>query len=161
MASDTLLKWPKNELVFVIVVLVSVFTVSRIQLITGQMKARDAQRKADVELVGRALLSYYADYETYPAASESGKIALCGFRASQACEWGQGGLVDEEGVTYLKNLPQEPLSDSGRKYVYVPSLARDHFRIYIALEHKKDKGIRPDLTVECGRDVQCNWYVEY
>ena len=134
-----------------------VFGISWFQLKDGERKTRDAQRKADVELVARKLVAYFGDHNIYPAASESGTIAACGLWANERCLWGQGAIKDAEGVTYLSKLPQDPLD---RLYVYVPNAERNKFRIYVGLERSQDRDLKHDLTIACGMNVQCNWYVE-
>src|SRR3990167_11331245 len=96
--------------IFVSTVLVVIFGVSFFQLKIGQMKTRDAQRKADVELVSRALNAYYQDYETLPAATADGKIVSCGDHGSEICEWGHSDIVDTDNVAYLKKIPQDPFT---------------------------------------------------
>jgi hypothetical protein len=65
--------WKKSEVLFVLAILVVVFSVSFFQLRLGQAKTRDAQRKSDIELVGRALDDYLAQLEVLPEANDQGK----------------------------------------------------------------------------------------
>lgn len=153
--------WKKGEVLTVGVILVTILGISAFQLTIGQMKARDAQRKADVELIARALERYYADYEEYPAATEGGRLVACGERGMRACNWGSSdSIVDYDNVEYLKGLTSDPFAYKGRQYVYTADANRQGFKIYVALEFKRDKGIRSNLTVECGNGIQCNWYVQ-
>ena len=69
----SILDWKKGEMVFVVAVLLVIVGISGLQLRVSQMKTRDAQRKADVELVGRALSVYLEDHKILPAA-DSGRI---------------------------------------------------------------------------------------
>ena len=151
------LDWEKSEVVFVGIVLAAIFGVSFYQLKIGEMKTRDAQRKADLELVGRALKRYWDDHQSYPPES-GGKIVSCGDRGAGVCEWGGGRFADVDNVVYLKQMPRDPLTEKGWKYVY--EMSGDKFRLYVGLEYGGDKGIRGDLTRECGNGVQCKWYVE-
>lgn len=160
MDTFSILKWEKKEAVFVVGVLVVLFGISFAQLKIGEMKTRDAQRKADVELVGRALDAYKKDFEVLPAATEDGKIVACGRDGMEICEWGGGPLIDAEEVVYLRKLPTEPAAYKEWKYVYTVSPDRKRYRIYIALEYKRDAAYKKGLTVACGSDVQCSWYVE-
>lgn len=146
------LDWKKSEMVFVVCVLTVIFGVSFYQLRIGEMKTRDAQRKADVELVARALNAYYSDYEKYPDMKD-GKIVSCGEKGLDVCEWGGGPIVDEKNVIYLKKIPVDP-----RNWWYVYELREGGFRIYVGLEYSGDPGMRKDLTMECGNHVQCKWY---
>ncbi len=146
MDAFSLFSWKKNELVFVGVVLLVILVVSQIQLRVGQMKTRDAQRKADVELVGRALNKFYFDHQELPAAM-NGKIVSCGDILDLACEWGEGWIRDQKGNVYLNKLPKDPLADAGRKYIYEVDEKRQKYKIYVTLEN-------------CRGDVQCKWYVQ-
>lgn len=139
---------------------VLVVAISANQLVTGQQKARDAQRRADVELVGRAMEAYFGDFQIYPEATESGQIVSCGDRGADVCRWGNDMIVDHDNVVYLKNLPGDPWASLGRQYKYVTDEYRSKFRIYTALEYEGDPVVKHDLTEVCGNNVQCNWYVE-
>lgn len=141
----SLFSWKKHELVFVGVVLLMILGISQIQLRVGQMKTRDAQRKADVELVARALDKFYGDHQEFPAASD-GKIVTCGDILDLACEWGEGWIRDQKGNVYLNKLPKDPLADTGRTYIYEVDALLQKYRIYVTLEN-------------CRNNVQCNWYV--
>lgn len=150
-------EWKKGEIIWVAAVVAGIITLSWRQLITGEQKTRDAQRKADVELVGRALNNYYADYQIYPPATASGQIVSCGTYGLNACQWGEDNIVDVDGVVYLKGLPKDPQSWKGLKYVYETNKDRTKYKIYVHLEYVGDVGYRRGLTQQCGDGVQCNW----
>lgn len=156
----SLIAWKKTESIFVLVVIVGLVLVSWLQLKTGQAKTRDAQRKSDVELVGRALNNYLAQTQTLPKASVDGQIMACGFERAEACVWGQDEITDVDGVVYLKKLPQDPQSERGRKYIYEVSPDGLKYYVYIGLELKSDPAFKANLTTSCGNSVQCNWYVK-
>lgn len=149
----------KSEISFVVIVILITAGISLFQLKDGERKTRDAQRKSDVELVSRKLQAFYGDHKFYPQASDSGEIISCGLSAANICQWGKDSVVDSEYVTYIQKLPVDPLSETGRKYVYT-LLGAGKFRIYVALERPQDKSIKKDLTISCGNALQCNWYVE-
>ena len=155
----SVLDWKRNEMVFVAAVLTMTFGISWFQLKTSGMKTRDAQRKADVELVGRALKAYYDDYGEYPGGWDDGRIVSCGSRGIGEGTWGKDAVVDRDNVVYLKKLPQDPFFERGWRYVYEVRPDRKDFRIYAALEYKGDSAYKPDLTKRCGMNVQCSWYV--
>lgn len=154
----SLFSWKKNEIIFVGAVLVLILGVSQIQLKVGQMKTRDAQRKSDVELVGRALDKYYDDHQVFPPAKD-GKIVTCGGVVDLACDWGNGLIRDLKGTMYLNKLPKDPLADKGRTYIYVVDNTRQQYRIYVSLEYRQDPGWKSNLTTQCAQGLQCNWYV--
>lgn len=154
----SLIAWKKGEVVFLGVVVVVIMAVAGGQLWLGGMKARDSQRKADVDLVARALKTYYEDYGIYPAADGTGRIVGCGEGGREACGWGEGTLVDEKNIAYLKKIPRDPYSFRGWSYMYSVSSDRRGFRVYAGLEYERDGGAKRDLTVGCGERVQCKWY---
>lgn len=146
MDSFSLFSWKKHELIFVGAVLVSILVISQIQLRVGQMKTRDAQRKADVELVGRALNEYYIAHKEFPPSLD-GKILSCGDVVDLVCDWGKDAIRDLKGEIYLKKLPTDPLANQGHRYVYETDAKRQKYKIYVTLEN-------------CRGDVQCKWYVQ-
>jgi len=154
----SIFEWKKSELLFVLAIVGVVLGVSLTQLSISEMKTRDAQRKADVELVARALKRYYEDFKQYPAATQSGEIVSCGRKGEEVCKWGGGPIVDEYNVVYLNKLPVDPQAYEGRIYLYQPDDTRQNFRIYVGLEYGRDKDLRKGLTQMCGPDVQCSWY---
>ncbi len=153
-------EWKKSEVVVVAGIILVILGISSFQLVVGEMKTRDVQRKADVELVSRALQVYFEDYQVYPAATAGGQIVACGDKGARPCVWGSGdSMVDHDNVVYLKGMPTDPLADRGWKYVYVVDEKRDKYRIYVGLEYERDPEARQNLTVGCGTGVQCKWYV--
>lgn len=156
-----ILDWEKKEVRWVMGVVMGLVAVSAGQLRIGEMRTRDAQRRADAELVARGLVRYFEDHQVYPPASDKGEIVSCGQLADEACRWGEGRVVDLAGVVYIKRLPKEPWWEKGYRYVYETDEERRGFRIYIALEYRRDPVYQPDLTKECGPGVQCGWYAGF
>jgi hypothetical protein len=141
--------------------MVFILAISWYQIRIGEMKTRDSQRMQDVELVGRAIRTYYNDYKIYPPeATEEGKLLACGNKGAEVCEWGSGTIRDKYNVVYLNKVPRDPLGDKGYTYVYQTDPGRQHFKIYIALEYQGDPRVKKNLTTVCGNHVQCNWYVQ-
>ena len=108
MSEFSILDWKRNEVLFTAGVIGAIVIISAGQLVIGNMKTRDAQRKADVELTARALVRYRDDYGVVPSATDSGKIVSCGREGTETCEWGKGEIVDIDNITYLKKTPQDP-----------------------------------------------------
>jgi hypothetical protein len=146
----------KKEVLFLSIVMLIIFVVSFTQMRIGQAKTRDAQRRGDLELVSRALNAYLKDTNTLPKASPDGKIISCGRKALEECAWGESDLIDAYNVAYLKKIPTDPQTYKGLKYVYVPDLVNNKYKIYTALERNHG----PNLTIACGTNVQCNYYVQ-
>lgn len=157
----SMLEWKKSEVAVVTAVICFIAAISWYQVILGEMKTRDAQRKADVEMVSRGLNKYYLDYKVFPMeATSGGKMVACGYMGREVCEWDGGPVVDEDGVVYINKLPNDPYHMKGYRYVYKVNESRTAFRIYISLENRADKDYKKDLTQTCGNNVQCSWYVE-
>lgn len=158
-AEFSFFSWKKTELLAVTLVISLIVGVSYFQLRIGEMKTRDAQRKADTELIGRALEAFYLDHQIYPRATEDGKIISCGKDGAEACGWGNRSvMVDEDNVAYLKDIPAEPQSYKGKKYVYIVNESRDEFELYAALEYSRDPNWKANLGKDCG-GTQCSWVV--
>ena len=150
-------EWKKQEIVFFAGVVLVILVISAVQLRTGAMKTRDAQRKADAELVTRALVRYLGDYRILPA-DDNGAIISCGREGMERCDWGEGEIVDGDKVVYLKKLPVDPKVSEGRRYVYEADDKRQTFKIFVALEYRRDPAYKKGLTQACGSNIQCNWY---
>ena len=143
----SILAWKKSEIIVVGVTVAVIFGLAFYQVKLGEMKTRDAQRKADAEMVGRGIRQFRDDYVIVPEmATAEGKIKSCGSEGAEVCEWGSSSLTDEEGVTYVNLVPRDPLGSKGRSYVYWASPDRKTFRIYAGLENPADKDSKHDLT---------------
>lgn len=124
-------------------------------------KARDAERKSDLEQVSKALEAYYSDFGVYPA-SQSDRIAGCGngvqgdgIDGNQTCSWGAAFSLDT-GKVYMKNLPLE--SKDGYFYVYQASTNQTKYQLHARLETDVDPDINLDITTLCSEDGQeCNY----
>jgi hypothetical protein len=154
----SILNWEKNEFLFVLIVVLVALGVSLTQLSWGAIKTRDAQRKADLDLIVKSLELYYDQHDMFPVGKD-GKIMSCG-KGRGVCMWGEDKIVDDEGVVYLEKLPTDPFSGKGWTYWYEPSNNLQGFRLYSGLENKRDPEMKQDLTNECGITIQCRWYVE-
>ena len=161
METFSVFTWKKREIIFTAGVILFIAGISWYQIKIGEMKTRDSQRMQDVELVSRAIRTYYDDYKIYPPeATGEGKLLACGDRGLSVCEWGKGSIRDQYNLVYLNKVPRDPLGDKGYTYVYKTDPERQHFKIYIALEYRGDPRYKKNLTTGCGNNVQCNWYVQ-
>lgn len=124
-------------------------------------KARDSERKSDLQQVSKALEAYYSDFGVYPA-SQSDRIAGCGngipddgIDGNQTCSWGASFSLDG-GKVYMKNLPLE--GRDGYFYVYVASTDQRQYQLFARLESEVDPGIDLSITTLCSEDGQeCNY----
>lgn len=98
----------------VVVAIISILTIISVsQFNTAKIKARDTQRKADIDSVAKALDSYYADYGKFPEPT--------------MVMWGGEFRDDNPGAEpyyYMRVLPSDPntqycylVSDNPPEYV--------------------------------------------
>lgn len=83
-------------------------------------KGRDAQRKADLAALQRALEVYNNDNNAYPTSTADYKINISGWN------WGSSW------VPYMQKTPKDPISAKTYRYVSVSS--GQGYRIYASLE---------------------------
>ena len=117
------------ELLVVMVILGILATVGFGQYRTSQIKARDAQRKGDLDNIARALEMYYNDHESYPLSS-NGKIQV----ELDVLNWGDA--FDTDDVVYMKTLPSDPVSDYD--YCYESDADGSLYKLYAKLENEND-----------------------
>lgn len=124
------------ELLVVIAILgiLTIITVS--QFGTAQKKARDVQRKSDLNSVSKALLMYYADYGYFPSTTNLGPTDEA---ININSMWGGGEFVDGAGYVYMKVMPKENFSGRGLpEYCYEVSSDRKMFALFSTLENEMD-----------------------
>lgn len=122
------------ELLVVMVILGILATIGFGQYKTSQIKARDAQRKGDLDNIARALEMYYNDNNAYPT-SDSGlmQIDTDNDGSLEALNWGDA--FETVDVIYMKILPQDPVSNYD--YCY-QSPDGTYFQLYAKLENTND-----------------------
>lgn len=111
------------ELLVVISIIGILTLVSVSSYINAQIKARDAQRKSDLDQSSKALMLYYADTGTFPA---EGGIFTFG---------NENGFNGSDGIIYMRKTPQDP------KYpaiTYVYKTNGSSFNLFADLENKSD-----------------------
>lgn len=105
----------------------------------ARLKARDAERKSDLNALRTALELYYTDNQSYP----TGTIT---------------NLTRALVPTYIKSIPTDPLSTSNAvvNYVYTPANPPQSFILGANLENNEDisrvpgatAGTNPDYVVQ-------------
>jgi len=109
--------------VMAIMSILTIITVS--QFGSAQKRSRDVARKADLNSLSKALLSYYADYGYLPEVAD--------------ISWG-GEFRDHTGYVYMKLVPSENSQDNGvSQYCYVISAMADKFALFSELENEEDE----------------------
>lgn len=175
----------KSELIAVIVILGLVITATTFNLKASIIRARDAQRRADLKSVANALESYFDSFGFFPPSSDGGKIVACKgenfdsvtkeleersefnlgkyLEGLAQCDWGTDSLTDlSEGKTYLQKLPQDPRAGQGYSFLYLSNTKR--FQLYAHLEGGgNEEGYSQDIVergLNCGVR-KCNFGLSY
>ena len=133
------------ELLVVISIIGILAALIMVNFNAARERARDAQRKSDLDQIKKALRMYYNDNNMYPAAS-SGKISGC--TPSQTFDWGsQFACVS---MVYMKRLSQDP--SAGKTYYYAQTSSGQDFCLWATLENKSDG----DITKSKARCSGCS-----
>lgn len=147
------------ELLVVMVIMSILATVGFGQYRTSQIKARDAQRKGDLDNIARALEMYYNDHDSYPD-SDSGLLWIDSNgdgTPDENLNWGEPFDTDE--VIYMKTLPADP--NSSYSYCYESDSGTD-YKLYAKLENENDDDYYSVDPVDPDSDgYTCNEDVEY
>ncbi|MDD2483189.1 MAG: prepilin-type N-terminal cleavage/methylation domain-containing protein [Candidatus Shapirobacteria bacterium] len=114
------------ELLVVISIMGILTVISLSSFTTAQVKARDAQRKSDLDQVSKALMLYYSDTGTFPALASSDLFGQ---------ENGLSIGVDPNIVYYMRKTPQDPKSPT---MVYEYKTDGKSFNLFANLENTKD-----------------------
>ena len=110
------------ELLVVISIIGILTVISLASFTSAQVKARDAQRKSDLEQMSKALMLYYSDTGTFPATFGFGND--------------DPGFVSDDGNTiYMRKTPQDPKYPSS-SYIYKTD--GNSFNLFANLENTKD-----------------------
>jgi len=114
---------------------------------TARERARDTQRKSDLNQIKTSLALYYNIVGRYPTSS-SNQIVGCGSPPT-ACEWGEVWKLND-GLVYMKRLPSDPLAPDSpdSEYSYTSSNG-ESFLIRTQLENKSDQSALESRT-KCG-----------
>jgi len=129
---------------------------------SARARARDVQRKSDLNQIKKALRMYYNDHNSYPADDGSGKILGCGVDGTTVCAWdsASGWTAGSDGMVYMRILSQDPLYDDQNYSYYAGALScsegTNDFRLVAVLENKSDADIGKSHT-RCGDDCGFTW----
>ena len=92
---------------------------------TAQIKARDTERKANLDAVSKSLMMYYNDTGRFPNLTS---IRLFGNSAV--------GFTGANGIIYMRETPLDPKDSGDYKYVYKTD--GKMFNLFANLENKDD-----------------------
>lgn len=130
----------------VVVTIMSILTIITVgQFSSAKMKARDAQRKLDMDSMSKALQMYYSDYGVFP-------VNINGSFTSK--DWVGGELKDAANYIYMKVLPKDNTQNDTFPYCYVASADLKKFALFTKIENSED----PDCK---GRNFTCNGKAGY
>jgi prepilin-type N-terminal cleavage/methylation domain-containing protein len=112
------------ELLVVISIIGILSVVSLASFMRVQIKARDAQRKSDLDAVSKALMMYYNDYGTFPDTFDFDNIDV--------------GFTGANEQVYMRVTPEDPKKDVWKGYIYRISLNKTSFNLFADLENRDD-----------------------
>ena len=102
------------ELIVVMAIIGMVATLGAGSYQSSLKRARDAQRKADLQQVRGALEMYRADYGVYPSSGGAWRGTCSGFGSYSTS--GANGYIPNLAPTYIEKLPTDPRNNQS----YVP-----------------------------------------
>lgn len=145
------------ELLITVAIMGILSTVGVGAFMTSFGKARDAQRKQDLNTLAKAIEVYASDFEEYPDDDGNGMILACEPHTDgvvETCDWGEAFVLIKGGqpVNYLDRMPSDPIG--GVNYYYELE-ADGSFSLYSAMENTQD----PYYSVwgiNCGA-LDCNY----
>ena len=138
----------------VVIAIISILTVITVsQFETARKKARDAQRKGDINSVSKALLMYYADYNKFPKKSAINSLLV--MSPGEANEF-----KDDQQYIYMKVMPRESRSGWAPYCYEVDDTNPTKFAIYTMLENTADSDCHlkdglPLYQDKCGTHDYC------
>lgn len=133
------------ELLVVIAIIGILSVISLASFTRVQLKARDAQRKSDLNAISNALMMYYNDYGLFPVLTSNelfGNISV--------------GLTGDDGKVYMRQTPIDPKNEGDYTYVYKTYSENgvfNRFNLFANLENKDDSQCKDD-----GYDVDAKTY---
>jgi type II secretion system protein G len=141
------------ELLIVMAIMGLLIGVTASSFQTSRIKGKDAKRKSDLKQIANALEAYQNDHGKYPL-STAGVITACGSGIS-VCSYGSA-LTDENGTTYMAQIPAETNASSGQKYMYIVSSDQKKFQLFAYLENSQDSDVKI-YSQNCGGTLVCNY----
>ena len=147
------------ELLVVISVIGLLAALIMVNFNAARERARDVQRKSDLNQVKNGLRMYYNDANLYPETGTGNKIKACGNPATTTFEWGSAFTCGS--MTYMRLLPQDPIwkQAGDPNYNYTQADSGQNFCLWATLENKSDGDIAKSKTRCSGCAVGVNDYV--
>ena len=128
------------ELLVVIAIIGILTIVSLSSFTSANIKARDAQRKADLDALSKALMMYYNDNGSFPDQSVINNL------------WGnvEVGFTGPNAIVYIRKMPKDYKSTTFFNYVYKTDFAKKYFNIFANLENRNDDQCKKDPNTGVG-----------
>ena len=102
------------ELLIVVVVIAILASISVVAYNGVQQRARDSRRISDIQMINKAILSYYAVHGSYPQQTASPGAG--GFEASTDTF---GSFLEHlRSAGFLPDPPLDPINDTNYRYGY-------------------------------------------
>lgn len=98
-------------------------------------RARDSQRKSDLNQIKNSLTMYHNDYSDYPLTGAGGTLRVC----NPASDIGWGSAFVCGTMTYMKLLPADP--SPVNSYHYAQMANGQDFCLWATLENVSDSEI--------------------
>ena len=137
------------ELLVVISIIGMLTALIMVNFNAARERARDVQRKSDMDQIKKALRMYYNDYDGYPEhdADGSDNILGCGTEGTAPCSWDGDWTAGSANMVYMKILPNDPLAPDQRYRYQVRAVDQD-FCLWAELENRSDGDIA-DSKAHC------------
>lgn len=112
------------ELLVVISIIGILTMISVASYTTAQIKARDSQRKSDLDGISKALMLYYNDTGSFPGSFPFGDSAV--------------GFTGANAIIYMRIAPQDPKNSNDSTYQYIYKTDGKSFNLFSKLENTSD-----------------------
>lgn len=113
----------------VVIAIIGILTIVSVSSFTSAVvKSKDAQRKADLDALSKALMMYYNDNGSFPVEDVINK------------NWGNitVGFTGPNGTVYMRKMPKDYKSTTFFNYVYKTDLDKKFFNLFANLENRND-----------------------
>ncbi len=123
----------------IVITLIGMLTIISIASFSNvNRKARDSQRKSDLENLSKALMMYYNDNGNFPDEN----LVVFGYGANNM----EAGFTGPNGVVYIRKIPIDPINSSNYMYKYkVDPVGKSFFNLFTNLENKNDLQCKTSL----------------
>jgi prepilin-type N-terminal cleavage/methylation domain-containing protein len=149
------------ELLVVMAITAALIAVALPNYLGARERARDVQKKEDMNAMKQALQLFYNDNHVYPADQNGRYIIGCGDSSSlTACPCSTGIYFaggSDCSTVYMKSAPKQISS-----MTYIQADSGDDFCLKVSLENASDTDITSSQTrcsTACG--TNCNGTVDY